>query len=174
MLFLVKRGQINKSRFKSEFLSRSGKDPTQIDAGFRFEIGVASSVCLILWQMGIAKLNCEKKHWLRKMSRRKAKVSRSEKPPDKRSLHVHVLLGTWYYLSMYNTCVPVWSWFMSCRISYSDYIGTMHKRRRHFFRIFYTPLPHVSRFLVYTIRWQFWPIFDPSQLPTSFMDDPFT
>ena len=47
VLFLVKRGQMHKSRFKSEFLSRSGKDPTQIDAGIRFETGVASSVCLI-------------------------------------------------------------------------------------------------------------------------------
>ena len=45
--FLAKRGQMYKSRFKSGFLFRSGKDPTQIDAGFRFEIEVANSVCLI-------------------------------------------------------------------------------------------------------------------------------
>ena len=29
-----------------------------------------------------------------------------------------------------------------------------------------------SDYLIFIIRWQFWPIFDPSQLPTSFMDGP--
>ena len=53
------------------------------------------------------------------------------------------------------------------------HIGAIHKRRRQFFRIFDTPLPHVGSFLVLSVG-----NFDqfltppPSQLPTSFMDAP--
>jgi hypothetical protein len=42
-------------------------------------------------------------------------------------------------------------------------LGTIHKQRRQFFRIFDTPLPHVGNFDQF---------FDPSQLPTLFMDGP--
>ena len=42
-------------------------------------------------------------------------------------------------------------------------LGTIHKRRRQFFWIFETPLPHVGNFDQ---------LLTSSQLPTSFMDGP--
>ena len=53
-------------------------------------------------------------------------------------------------------------------------LGTIHKRRRQFFRIFDTPLPHVDSFLVLSIS-NFVQFLTPppSQLPTSFMDAPY-
>ena len=40
------------------------------------------------------------------------------------------------------------------------HIGAIHKRRRQFFRIFDTPLPHWQFFS--SIHRRFWPIIDPS------------
>ena len=46
-------------------------------------------------------------------------------------------------------------------------LGTIHKQRRQFSRIFDTPLLHVDSFLELSVG-----NLDPSQLPTSFMDGP--
>ena len=43
-------------------------------------------------------------------------------------------------------------------------LGTIHKRRRHFFRIFDTPLPHVGSFLVLSVG-NFDQFLTPSPLP---------
>ena len=43
-------------------------------------------------------------------------------------------------------------YYVSKWIQEANVLGTIHKRRRHFFPDFLHPLPHEGRFLVYTIR----------------------
>ena len=48
---------------------------------------------------------------------------------------------------------------------FTNALETIHRWCRQFFQIFNTPLPRVGSFLLYTIRRQFGPIFDPSPPP---------
>ena len=80
-----------------------------------------------------------------------------------------------FFILRFTICTMEPFWLFKMSSIESLYLGTIHKRRRQFFRIFDTPLPHVGSFLVLSIV-----NFDqfltplPSQLPMSFMDGPLS